>query len=78
MMVLKQLTGLLVEYGVGCITALACYLIRDGFVDHCLGLETSFTDLRCNRIINILEWFENGFGWRFNDCPLDDGIFGVT
>jgi hypothetical protein len=76
MMVLKQFTGFLVENGVGCFTASACYSIGDGFVDRCLELETSFTDSRCNRVINILGWFENGFGWWFNDLPLNDGLLG--
>ena len=75
-MVLKQFTGFLVEYSVGCFTALACNSIGDGIVDRCLGLETSFVDPRCNRVINILGWFENGFGWWFNDFPLDNGLLG--
>ncbi len=76
MTVFKQFTGFLVKYDVGCFTASACYSIGDGFVDRCLGLETSFADSRCNRVINILGWFENGFGWRFNNFPLDDGVLG--
>jgi hypothetical protein len=57
-----------------CFAVSSGYSFGNGFpVDRCLGLEASLADSRCDRLINILGWFENGF-WRWrNDVLLNGG-----
>ena len=60
----------------GCLASLVGYSIGNGFVDRCLGLETSCADSCCNGLINILGRFENGLGWRLSNFRRDDGLLG--
>jgi hypothetical protein len=59
----------------GCFAAALSYAVGNGFIDGCLGLETTCSYSRGNGLINILGSPEDGF-WFFNNLLLNGSLFG--